>query len=92
MLYNHQNRPKKGKALPHHQGTQDTPQASHTGVTRALGHQPFCRRTSKSASSSSPSSSSSSTSRIQSAANFSMWAIGRGAGEEGTEGQGNSKF
>lgn len=49
MLYNHQNRPKKGKALPHHQGTQDTPQASHTGVTRALGtpallqtHQQVC--------------------------------------------------
>lgn len=56
---------------------------------RTLGQQ-HGRRTSKSASSSSPSSSSSSsTSCIQSAANFSMWAIGKGAA--GTKGQGNSE-
>lgn len=47
-----------------------------------LGHQPG-KHTRRSASSSSPSSSSpsSSTSRIQSAANFSMWAMGSGAEE-----------
>lgn len=55
-----------------------------------LGHQSG-KHTSRSASSSSPSSSSSSsTSRIQSAANFSMWAMGSGAEERVTDGHGNS--